>query len=232
MSGSGLFSTTKPQKGHLVPGTGHGIAGEVADLRTDVVSALAPIAALTVEEFTNPALASVNAIKLAIASVASVVSYATTDLDGAVGAAVMNPPRNITVTTAGATPADAPATATITGLDANGAALVETLTVAQTATIAVGVKAFAKVTSIALPAADGVGATLAFGFGALLGLGKKVKSRAGLAFLMKEIAVGAVVTNGVIADATVSPPNGTYAPNLAPDGVRDYAIYYEFDPTI
>jgi hypothetical protein len=233
MAGSGLMSTQKAEHPHLAPqGTRHGLEGEVGDLRKDVSAQLAPLAAITVEEFTNPATAAINAIKLAIASVAAAVTYSAAQLDGAVGQGVLNPPRNITVTTAGTTPADAPATATINGIDVNGKAISETITVSQTAATAAGAKAFSKVTSIVLPVADGAGATLAFGFGAIIGLGKKIKSRAGLAFLLKEAAGGAVVTNGVIVAATTGLPNGTYAPNSAPNGATTYAVYYEYDPTV
>jgi hypothetical protein len=143
----------------------------------------------------------------------------------------MSPPRNITVTTAGGTPADAPATATIVGTDVNGAAITETITVAQTATIAVGAKAFAKVTSITLPVGQGAGATVAFGFGALMGLAKKIKTRAGLTSAVREVVAGAEVATGTFAASAVGLPNGTYSPADAADGARDYALYYEFDAT-
>jgi hypothetical protein len=230
--GSGLFTKKGPKVPHLSLLGAKGLEGEVADLREDVRTSFLAMAAITVEEFVNPVAASPNAIKLAIASVAAIVSYSGAQLDGAVGGAVMSPPRNLTITTAGGTAADAPATATITGVDVNGAVISETITVAQTATIALGVKAFAKVTKIDLPAADGTGATLAFGFGSVIGLGKKIKSRAGLAFVLKEAANGAVVTNGTIVAAATGLPNGTYAPNTIPDGAKTYAIFYEYDPTV
>jgi hypothetical protein len=153
--GSGLFSKEGPDKAHLLQQTG-GLAAEVKDVRDDILKVLTPMAAIAVEEFTNPALAVANAIKLAIATVAAPVTYSGAQLDGSVGVGVMSPPRNITILTAGVTPADAPATAVINGTDIDGKALSETITVAQTNTTAVGVKAFAKVTSIVLPAADGV----------------------------------------------------------------------------
>ena len=230
--GSGLFSTTKPIHPHLAPqGSHQGLEGEVADLRSDVMKQVGPMAALTVEEFVNPATASPNAIKLAIATVAAVQTYSAAQLDGAVGQGALSPPRNITVTTGGGTPANAPATVTINGVDGSGKSLIETINVGSTAGTVAGVKAFAKVTSIALPAAGGTAATLAFGFGALIGLGKKIKTRAGLTFLMKEVSAGALVTNGVVAAAATGSPNGTYAPNAAPNGATAYAIFYEYDPT-
>jgi len=229
MSGSGLFSNQAPVKAHLVRGTG-GIAGEISDLRDDVRNVLAPVAALTVEEFTNVAAADADGIKLSFASVATATSYTGAALDGVVGVAAMSPPRNITVTTAGVTPADAPATLTVVGVDINGDAISEAIAIPQTATIAVGAKAFAKVTSLALTAGDGTGALLTVGFGALIGLGEKLVTRAGFSGPVREIAAGSVVTNGVFASAAVGAPNGTYAPNSAPNGTNDYCLYYEYDP--
>lgn len=231
--GSGLLTTKGPAKPHLaVPGSTGGLGGEISDLRADLVAELSAACALVVEEFTNPPAADPDGIKLAIATVAAPVTYSGAQLDGVVGGGTLDPPRNITVTTAGGTAADAPATADINGLDVNGKALSETITVAQTATIANGVKAFSKVTSIVLPAADGTDATLAFGFGLTIGLGKKIKVRAGIQSLIKEHADGAVVTNGVLASPATSPPNGSYTPNAAPDAAKDYAIYYEQDATV
>lgn len=226
--GSGLFGTQRAATPHLVQGKG-GVAGEVADLRADVARVLAPMANIVVEELTNVPAAAANGIKLAIATVAATVTYSGAQLDGAVGGGTMSPPRNITVTTAGSTPADAPATATINGVDVNGDVISETITVAQTATIANGVKAFAKVTSIVLPVADGTDATLAFGFGLVAGLSKKLKARAGNNSLIREIAAGSVVTNGTIVAAATGLPNGTYSPNSAFNNTNDYAIYYEAD---
>jgi len=188
--------------------------------------------ALTVDEFTDPVAADPDGIKLAVATVAAATTYSGAALDGAVGAGAISPPRNITVTTAGATPADAPATATINGTDINGAVLSEVITVAQTATIALGLKAFASVTSIVLPAADGVAATLAFGFGDEIGLSKPIVTRAGLTSLTREIEAGVLVTTGVVTDATVGAPNGTYLPATVADGANDYAVYYEYDPSV
>lgn len=230
-NGSGVLSTRAPKKPHLVNRVG-GLASEVADLRADLAAEFASTAAIAVEEWTDVPAASTNAIKTAIATVASTVTYSGAALNGTVGAGTMSPPRNITVTTAGGTPADAPATATITGLDVNGNVISEAITVAQTATTAAGAKAFASVTSIALTAGDGTNATLAFGFGALIGFAKKLKTRAGLATLIMEISGGTKVTTATIADATVGAPNGTYSAAAAPDGSRDYAVYYEYDATV
>lgn len=232
MAGAGLFSKKAPVKPHLVQtGATGGVAAEVADLRDDVKRELAPMAALSEEEFTNPPAADVDAIKTAFASAVTAQSYSGAALNGVVGGADLLYPRNITVTTgAGGTPADVPATMTVTGLDVNGDVLTETINISQTAGTAVGAKCFKRVTQLDFPVGQGTGGTMEVGFGAIIGLGKKIRVLAGAVSLLKEHAAGSVVTNGVLANPTTSPPNGSYAPNSAPDGTRDYWVLYAFDP--
>jgi len=180
-----------------------------------------------VDEWTDPPAAAAAGLKAATASSVAVQTI--------LAAALLSPgklelsirPRNVTFTTAGATPSDAPATATVVGTDINGDALTEVVNIAQTATIANGVKAFKTITSITYSAGDGAGATVAIGYGSVFGLSKKIRTRAGALMFGKEIANGAVVTTGTLVAPATSGPNGTYAPAAAPDGSKDYAIEYE-----
>lgn len=139
-------------------------------------------------------------------------------------------PRALIFTTAGGTPAHAPANVVITGKDINGNDLKETLALAQTATTATSTKMYAKIISLAFPAGDGVSATIAITFGVPVGLKRKLRARAGLTQPLKEIANGAVVTNGTFTlPTTTDLPNGSYSPNAAPNDANDYAIYYDAD---
>jgi len=92
------------------------------------------------------------------------------------------------------------------------------------------------VTSIVVPAQSGVGGALEFGFGDIIGFLRPLKSRAGLAAVVREIAVGAVVTTGTFvaapAVAGAGQPNGTYLAAAVPDATRDYAVYYEMDASL
>lgn len=222
--GSGIFDSKLPALPHLVRGSG-GIAGEINDLRQDLQAEFDPLAAIVVEEFTN-----VPAAGAALISTAAAVTVAVRSPTLLALAADISPPRNITVTTAGGTPADAPASALVTGTDINGDVMTETLTIAQTATIASGAKTFASVTSIVETAAQGTDATLAYGIGLVVGLGKKVKLRAGLPAIVKEIAAGSLApTPGTFTAPTVGVPNGGYTPNTAANGTNDYALFYEQD---
>jgi hypothetical protein len=226
--GSGQFSSPKAQKPHLLQGAG-GIASEVADLRADIKKDFLSNAAIAVEEFTAPAAADVDGLSLAVASVNGI---RTVLIDG-VTLGVLSPPRNVTVTVGGGgTPADAAANATITGVDINGAAISEVLALNQAGGLVVGAKAFAQVTSIVEDAGQGTGATISYGFGALIGLGKKIKTRAGLTAPIFQIANAVAVTTGTFAAASVGLPNGTYSPASAANGALNYALYYEYDATL
>jgi hypothetical protein len=200
-----------------------GIAAEVNDVRKDVKDTLAPLAAIAIDEFTNPAAAGAADLEAATATTVAPRTV-TTFLAGGV-AKLAAFPRNVTFTTGGGTPADAPATALVTGTY-RGKPQTETVTLAQTATIANGVKPFSTITSVAYAAADGTGATISIGVGLGLGTAQIPLSRAGLVAPVREIAAGAAVTNGVL---TVE---GLYTPNTAPNGTNDYAIFYEYNPTV
>lgn len=221
-AGSGLFTTEHATKGHLLLGTG-GLGPEIADLRADVARTVLPLAAITVEEFTNPAATDAAGLEVATATTVAPRSV-TSFLAGGV-AALAAYGRNITFTTAGGTPADAPATALVTGTDIDGAAQTETVNLAQTATIASGSKIFGSIDSVDYAAADGTDATVSIGFGSLLGLTKTPKARAGLAAIIREVAIGALVTTG-----TLSATNRSYAPAAAPNGTNDYAVFFEYVP--
>lgn len=181
------------------------------------------------QEWTNPVAASANGLRTATATVATTSTVLAAALTEAGLTALATYPRNVTFTTAGGTAADAPATALITGTDIDGNALTETVNLAQTATIASGVKAFKTIVSIAFAAGDGTDATVAIGFGSVFGLSKKAKTRAGVVAVAQEIAAGAIVANGTFVVPATGAPYGTYAPNTAPDGSRDYAILFERD---
>ena len=337
-NGSGLFGNQGPALPHLVQGSG-GLAGEVADLRADIGRVMAPMTALTVDEFTNPTGLAAPGVAVILAATATVAAPVTVLAAGMLAAGLAHLtawPRPLTFTTSGGTAADAPATVLITGTSPTGAAQTETLALAQTATtvtsvnawssitkvdypaadgtgalVSIGVAAayvkkatatvaaivtlsvanliqtnmainpralvfttaggtaadapanavitgkgvhdrvisetlvlaqtatsvtsanyYKSVTSIVYPAADGTGATIAITPSAAFGVSKKVVARAGLAAPVREIAAGAVVTNGVLtAPTTANLPYGSYAPNTVADGANDYATYFEYDPT-
>ena len=215
-NGSGLFSDQQAVVPHLSK-------GELKDLRDDVSRALSPLAAMTVDEFTNPATGAVADLKAATACTVAVQTISSF-LAGGV-AALAAYARNVTLTTSGGTPADAPATALVTGTY-NGAVQTETINVPQTAATATGLKPFDTVESVIYSAAQGTDALVSIGVGAGLGVTKTPKARAGAVNPLREIAVGALVTTGTLTAA------GLYTPAAAPNAARDYALFYEYDPTV
>ncbi len=202
-------------------------ANQIA-IATDIVSMQTAGSQYT-DEWTDPAAAAAAGLKVATATSVAVQTVLTAGLLAPGIAALLAYPRNVTFTTAGGTAADAPATVVITGTDIADAALTETVTLAQTATIASGVKAFKTITSIVYAAGDGAGGTIAIGFGQVFGLSKKAKSRAGRVAVIQEVAAGSVVTTGTFVAAATAPPYGTYSPSTAPNAANDYAVTYERD---
>lgn len=179
------------------------------------------------DEYTNPAAASATALRAATATVTTVRT--TTSFTAGGVAALADAPRQIVFTTAGGTAADAPASATITGVDVNGDSISETVTLAQTATTATSAKFFASITSIVEAVGDGTDATIAIGIGAPLGLRRKAKVRGGVVHVINETAAGARVTTGTFTIPASALPNGSYTPSSAADASRDYVISYEQD---
>jgi hypothetical protein len=171
-------------------------------------------------------------LKKATAVATTAVTVLASDL---IQTDLVNCPRALVFSTTGSTPADAPAHAVITGTDLFGHPVVETLDLAQTVTTATTTYCYRSVSSVVYEAGQGTDAAIAITFAAPLGLGRKCVARAGIAAppILKEIAGGSVVTNGVLAlpvALTSGLPHGTYAPNTPADGATDYAIYYEYDP--
>lgn len=167
-------------------------------------------------------------VKAATATVATPVTLLPKDL-------IQNDlalhPRQLVFTTAGGTPAHAPANVVIKGKDINGRALQETLVLAQTATTATSVNAYAYIDSLAYPAGDGTAATIAITFAVPIGFKRKIRTRAGLVGLIREVEAGALVTTGTISAPSAIGPNGGYDPANDPNDARDFAVYYDADFT-
>jgi hypothetical protein len=223
-NGSNLFAKQHPAVPHLVTGK-QGVPGEVDDLRRDVSTVLGGLAALTVDEWADvPAADPVGVLASTLTTTAAVTHAVDITLD---------PPRNVTLT------CDDSATTwsgsmTVTGTDVNGDAITETVAFTNN-TLTAGLKAFAHISSLARPAQLDALGHYSVGFGTLIGLAKKIKSRAGALAVVMEIEVGVVKACDALVGTYVAPatgaPNGTYDPGTAPNGTNDYAVYYEYDPS-
>jgi hypothetical protein len=234
--GSGLFAKDAPNFPHLAQGS-HGQSGEIADLRRDVAKSLAPLYTRTVEQMTAPPAATAAVILNAVAPGVATTSYTYSSLTGTTGSAKMAVPRNVRVTTSGVTPAHAPTSIVVSGVDVNGDAISETLTPAAVAGYVDGAKCFSKVTSVVLGAGNGgVDCLIDVGIGAVLGLSQLPISLAGLATAAPDIEVmdGAAIApvTGVFTSPATNAPNGAYTPATAPNGAHNYAIVYPYDASL
>lgn len=100
--------------------------------------------------------------------------------------------RALTFTTAGGTPADAPAYVDIVGKDIDGAALSETLALSQIAGEVTSVKCYQDDgLTLTYPAADGTDATVSVGIADKFGLPCKIKSRVSSPAVISEAVDGA-----------------------------------------
>jgi hypothetical protein len=202
-NGSGLLTKRSAARGHLVS-PGPGIAGEIFDLRDDLNKELAPLRALTIEEWPNLAATDDDAIKTSVASAASIQTYTGAALNGAIGGGAISPPRNITIVTSSHGDIDAVGVV-IEGRDVNDKVLTETITLTNGGGATdVGNKAFAKITKITVPAQSGTGGTLKFGIGNKIGLTKTIKTRSGLTGLISEI-VGGIELAQLVTEEWVNP---------------------------
>ncbi len=108
---------------------------------------------------TYVAVADDDAIKAAVASIDEDVVYTLTDLDGVIGALVMNPPRTLTVkTTANAGSYVVDSTIIATGVTGSGRAVTETFTITDVdgGETFVGTVDFSRVDSVAIEAQSDV----------------------------------------------------------------------------
>ena len=192
-------------------------------------SSTASVPAFVTDEFTAPAAASPTAFVLAIATSTSPVTLSGAGLTGGTGAGALSPARNVTVTVGGLGAGITNGSAVVlTGTDPTGAVQTETvtLTVVGSPGIFLGLKLFASLTSVAIPAQAAATATIAVGFGVLLGLSQKVRSRAGRLAVLQEVSGAVALTTGTVANPA-SCPVASYSPVAAANGVLNYAVTYE-----
>lgn len=139
-------------------------------------------------------------------------------------------PRNIVITTTHGTSIVA-MTFNVTGYDEYGVKMYETLSVTATGTTKTsnGLKAFKWVTQIDLvAAADATANTVEVGFGDVLGLPVFMQQTT---HFLKELQDGAAATAGTfvagvqsVPSATTGDVRGTYDPNAAADGSRNFEL--------
>ncbi len=180
------------------------------------------------DEFTNVATADVDYFVAATATAASIVTHSPAVAD-------MDPPRPLTFVAsnhADFNAVDMVVTGTVKTADGSGVvAATETkgLTDGGNGTDTTAT-CWVNVTSIVIPAQAGTGGSYTIGFGAAIGLRKKAMTRAGKPHVITQSAAGTLfATTGTFTACETALPNGSYSPNSAPDGSRDYCLTYELD---
>lgn len=138
---------------------------------------------------------------------------------------VAQPPcaRNVTVTVAATTAGDVKAAAiVVTGKNLAGDTITESfLPTADTPATLIGAKAFASVTSVAVPAQDGASVTVDVGFGQLIGLPYKLAKK----LVLVTLNDGVVDTAPTLAISTTALESNTVDFNGSLDGsVMDMSI--------
>lgn len=171
---------------------------------------------------TSPAAAAANNICLAQARAAA----GNATLNGTLvagGIAYMDAPRGVQIVSTNA--GDTTQTATVRGFDQYGQAMTEVLTFNGT-TARNGVKAFWQINSIAISAA--LTGNLTVGTNTVLGLPVFLPTSG---YVMKELQDGVTATAGTFVNGAIVTPTstsadvrGTYVPNSAPDGSRQYQL--------
>ena len=191
------------------------------------------LSALFTETFTNPATADADGLLLAAAGPdTTTATYRADDdtLDGALNVAsvvLFAHPRNVVIVVDHASAVVA-LSGVITGTDLHGDTLTEawSVTAGTTQKTFTGSKAFKTITQITvIAAADASLDTVTIGTGVVFGLSVKCS----VASAVKEYSEGSLVTNGVIvagSSLAAADARGTYAPNAAPDGAKDYVVTY------
>lgn len=140
------------------------------------------------------------------------------------GVAVLDVPRNITVTSGGN---DSGRTITVTGSDEYGSVMVEEITGAN-AGVASGKKAFKKVSSVQVD--NDTAGTVTVGFGDVLGLPVYLDDASNIIVEQENGSAAGSAGTVVAGDnakptATTGDVRGTYDPNSASDGDKNFSLF-------
>ena len=124
-------------------------------------------------------------------------------------------------------------TGVLSGIDINGNAISENISIPNGGGTVNGAKFFAQITQFVIPAQSGTGGTFTMGIrDAILGLPKLKIDGAIAAVALKEAtqvdssAAWTAPTAGTVTDAASALPNGSYTPNTAPDGASGRILVY------
>lgn len=134
-------------------------------------------------------------------------------------------PRNVVITPGGSTNSIAAGTAVVTGTNIYGKVISENFALTNNQTSATtGSKAFASVTSVAIPATDGASAQISVGVGQKLGVPRCLNNAGEYAF--SEFNGAYETTRGTMAVNSTTVESNTFAPNGTMDGSKNVDLFY------
>jgi len=133
--------------------------------------------------------------------------------------------RNLVLTPGGTTADVAAGNVVVTGRDAKGRVITETLAlIANQSTATTGNKAFKTITSVQFPAEDSpYGASFSLGIGEKLGLNRCLN---GTGYFIKGLVDGAVLTGETVAINATEMASNTVIPNPAANGSRVFDFLF------
>lgn len=131
--------------------------------------------------------------------------------------------RNVTFTPGGSTGVISVQSGTIAGTNIFGRAITEVVQLG-TSTIGVGTKAFKTITSVTIPRASDIGATMTIGYGTKLGLSRCTANAGDFAF--GTVAGAYETTRGTMGSHATEVESNWYTPVTAMDGSKAVQLFY------
>lgn len=219
---SSYFGSETAQRPHLVEGK-RGVAGEVADLRSDTNTALEAVernGLVRVDEWVDPPASDDDHFLAAQATAAAAQTVLAKDL---INATIATGPRGILITRSAAVGSYTTGVITI-----KGKAYGEDITLTFTPTDADGGDTIDsnedlgmdEISSISFPAQVDAAGAFDVGFTDDLVLYRGIRDLAGVSTPIREVEAGSVVTTGTFSGRKYTQPVNT------PDGSNDYAVVY------
>ena len=179
--------------------------------------------------WTDPPAADVAAFKTSFSAPIADTVYAAVDFDGVVGDDDLDYARNITFTgTTGGIEALDAKVAVLTGIDIDGQPIRENLPLSAlgggSVVTDIGIHSFRRLTNVLIPAdTNGSPGAYEIGFGDKMGLDRPLMQGG----ILKEFTDNAApAAPAAVVFAPTALPNGTVVFDAAPDGAKDFIVYY------
>lgn len=182
------------------------------------------------QQIVNPAATDTNlVVSVATTSTSSGTTWTFSAAENALfNDGVPGRARNVTFTISGVDAnIDGGTDPVLTGTNLLGETITETFDVTEnTAASIVGAKAFATLTSLSVPAQDGVNVYFSIGTGSVFGLHSTLTS----SIQKLGSATNGTSETGTLAVSATAIESNTWLPSTVPNGTNDYLILYALNP--